>query len=55
MNVQFIHNATYAGQLPPAYMEQVRDLANWHEYNVFTDTAASGIGNSTFYPPLLDI
>ncbi|THG97935.1 hypothetical protein EW026_g4172 [Hermanssonia centrifuga] len=45
MNVQFIHNATYAGQLPPAYMEQVRDLANWHEYNVFTDTAASGIGN----------
>lgn len=46
MNVQSIHNATFANALPTGYLEQARDLANWHEYNVFSDTSATGIGNS---------
>ncbi len=51
MNVQFTYNITYAEQLPPRYLEQVRDLVNWHEYNLFTDSQASGIGNSTLFIP----
>ena len=46
MNVNNIHNATFAETLPPTYLAQARALANWHEYNVFTDTSVSGIGNS---------
>ena len=46
MNVQSIHNATFANQLRPGVLAQARDLANWHEYNVFSDTTVDGIGNS---------
>ena len=46
MNVQSIHNATFAKRLPAGYLARARDLANWHEYNVFTDPALGGIGNS---------
>jgi prostatic aicd phosphatase len=46
MNVNDIHNATFAEALPPTFLAQARALANWHEYNVFTDTSVSGIGNS---------
>lgn len=45
MNVQSIHNATFANRLPTGYLAKARDLANWHEYNVFTDPALGGIGN----------
>ena len=45
MNVQSIHNATFANSLPPGYLNQARDLANWHEYNVFSDSSFDGIGN----------
>ncbi|CDO69268.1 hypothetical protein BN946_scf185042.g170 [Trametes cinnabarina] len=48
MNVQSIHNATFAKALPPTYLAQARDLANWHEYNVFSDTSSTGIGNIAF-------
>ncbi|EIW59547.1 phosphoglycerate mutase-like protein [Trametes versicolor FP-101664 SS1] len=48
MNVQSIHNATFANALPAGYLEQARDLANWHEYNVFSDTSSTGIGNIAF-------
>ncbi|KAH9845992.1 phosphoglycerate mutase-like protein [Lenzites betulinus] len=48
MNVQSIHNATFADALPKGYLEQARDLANWHEYNVFSDTSVTGIGNIAF-------
>ncbi|KAI0823176.1 histidine phosphatase superfamily [Trametes gibbosa] len=48
MNVQSIHNATFANALPQGYLEQARDLANWHEYNVFSDTSVDGIGNIAF-------
>ena len=47
VNVQSIHNATFAKTLPTSYLAQARDLANWHEYNVFSDASFSGIGNST--------
>ena len=45
VNVQSIHNATFANALPSGYLNQTRDLANWHEYNVFSDSAFDGIGN----------
>lgn len=45
MNVNNIHNATFAEALPPTYMAQVQALANWHEYNVFSDQSIGGIGN----------
>ncbi|KAI0671089.1 phosphoglycerate mutase-like protein [Trametes maxima] len=48
MNVQSIHNATFANTLPAGYLERARDLANWHEYNVFSDSSVSGIGNIAF-------
>ncbi|KAL7279753.1 hypothetical protein ACG7TL_006160 [Trametes sanguinea] len=48
MNVQSIHNATFANSLPPTYLAQARDLANWHEYNVFSDASSTGIGNIAF-------
>jgi hypothetical protein len=46
MNVESIHNATFADQLPPTYLAQARDLANWHEYYVFSSPELDGIGNS---------
>ncbi len=49
MNVQSIHNATFAQNLPDHYLAQARDLANWHEYNVFSDSTFDGIGNSAFF------
>lgn len=45
MNVQSIHNRTFLENLPPTFLAQARDLANWHEYNVFTDPSLGGIGN----------
>ncbi|KAG5648396.1 hypothetical protein DXG03_004970 [Asterophora parasitica] len=45
MNVQSIHNAAFAKALPPTYLQQARHLANWHEYQVFSDSSPSGIGN----------
>ncbi len=48
MNVQNTHNATFAQRLPSTFLEQARALANWHEYNVFTDPDFYGIGNSAY-------
>ncbi|THG94909.1 hypothetical protein EW026_g6653 [Hermanssonia centrifuga] len=48
MNVQSIHNATFARRLPPTFLEQARSLANYHEYGVFSDVDFSGIGNIAF-------
>ncbi|KAL4249193.1 Histidine phosphatase superfamily protein [Abortiporus biennis] len=45
MNVQSIHNVTFATRLPPTYLEQARALANYHEYGIFTDPSFDGIGN----------
>ncbi|KIJ60291.1 hypothetical protein HYDPIDRAFT_117370 [Hydnomerulius pinastri MD-312] len=45
MNVNSIHNATFAQALPPTFLAQTRALANWHEYNVFSDPSIMGIGN----------
>ncbi|KAI0768868.1 phosphoglycerate mutase-like protein [Irpex lacteus] len=45
MNVQNIHNKTFSDRLPPTYLAQVRDLANYHEYGVFSDPSFDGIGN----------
>ena len=46
MNVQSIHNATFAQNLPSTYLAQARALANYHEYGVFSDPKINGIGNS---------
>ncbi|KAI5989030.1 histidine phosphatase superfamily [Pisolithus albus] len=45
MNVNSIHNATFAAGLPPTFLPQAHALANWHEYNVFSDVSPDGIGN----------
>ncbi|KAL4070021.1 histidine phosphatase superfamily [Scleroderma yunnanense] len=57
MNVNNIYNATFAENLPPTFLAQARALANWHEYNVFTDATPSGIGNiagQTMIPSILE-
>ncbi|KAI0345654.1 phosphoglycerate mutase-like protein [Trametopsis cervina] len=57
MNVQSIHNATFAKRLPPTFLAQARALANFHEYGVFSDPNFSGIGNiasRTVLPSLLN-
>ena len=48
MNVQSIHNATFASRLPAGYLQESRTLANYHEYGVFSDPSFSGIGNSMY-------
>ncbi len=50
MNVQSIHNATFAQRLPDTFLAQARDLANFHEYGVFSDPSFGGLGNSKDYP-----
>jgi hypothetical protein len=45
VNTQLTHNKTYAYRLPPTYINQVRDLVNFHEDRVFSDSDMSGIGN----------
>ena len=47
MNVQSIHNETFAKALPDGFLERVRALANFHEYGVFSSPQVDGIGNST--------
>jgi prostatic aicd phosphatase len=46
MNVNNIHNATFAKDLPATFMQQARALADWHEYNIFSSPNPNGIGNS---------
>ncbi|KAH9950621.1 phosphoglycerate mutase-like protein [Amylocystis lapponica] len=48
MNVQSIHNATFAKALPPTFLAQANALANWHEYNINSDVSFEGIGNIAF-------
>jgi len=45
MNVQSIHNATFAHNLPPTFLAQATALANFHEYGVFTSAQPNGPGN----------
>lgn len=47
MNVQNIHNERFADAVPEELMRRSRDLANYHEYGVFTSPSLDGIGNST--------
>lgn len=49
MNVNSIHNATFLNSLPPTYLAQTRALANWHQYNSFSDPSINGIGNGTYH------
>lgn len=56
MNVQSIHNATFAQRLPDTFLAQARDLANFHEYGVFSDPSFGGLGNiaaRTMLPSIL--
>ncbi|OCH91096.1 phosphoglycerate mutase-like protein [Obba rivulosa] len=57
MNVQSIHNETFFKNLPPAFLVEARYLANWHEYNIFSDTTPGGIGNiaiQTMLPTIIE-
>ena len=47
MNVQSIHNATFASELPEGYLAQARYLMDWQQYQVFTDSSFDGIGNGS--------
>lgn len=46
INVEAIHNATFAASINNASLAHVRDLANYHETAVFTSPELNGIGNS---------
>jgi len=48
MNVQDIHNQRFNQSLPPTFLAQVRALADFHEYGVFSDPNLAGIGNSEY-------
>ncbi|THU86228.1 phosphoglycerate mutase-like protein [Dendrothele bispora CBS 962.96] len=48
MNVEDIHDSSFAQNLPENFLEQARDLANFHEYGVFSDPDLAGIGNIAF-------
>ncbi|GAA5984943.1 hypothetical protein JCM10908_002462 [Rhodotorula pacifica] len=48
MNVNSIHNETFAQQLnatSPTLLAQAHDLANFHEYSLFSAPTADGLGN----------
>lgn len=49
MNVQSIHNETFANALPKGFLNRTRALANFHEYGVFSSPQVDGIGNSTSF------
>ncbi|KAH8824810.1 histidine phosphatase superfamily [Flagelloscypha sp. PMI_526] len=56
MNVQSIHDAEFAKRLPATYLAQARDLANFHEYSVFSSQdpgAISNIAARTMIPSIL--
>ena len=46
VSVQSVHNATFAGEIPPTFIQQARDLANWHEYYVFSSPDPKSINTS---------
>ncbi|KAL1744077.1 histidine phosphatase superfamily [Schizophyllum fasciatum] len=57
MNVNWIHNEQFAQVVPEEYLARARDLANYHEYGVFTSPEVDGIGNiagRTVLPNILD-
>ena len=45
---QNVVSATFANELPPTFLEQARDLANWHEYYVFGSPDSKSIGTSAY-------
>ena len=47
MSVMNTHDTVFSASLPSGFMELARSIANWHEYNVFTDPTFDGLGNST--------
>lgn len=57
MNVESIHDSNFVKALPPTYLAQARDLANWHEYNIFSSPQLNGVGNiagRTILPSILN-
>jgi len=46
MNVQSIHDPAFQRSIPPSVLAHARDLANFHEYGVFTSPQLDGVGNS---------
>ena len=54
VNVNYVHNETFAYRLPPSYLEQAQALADFHEHGVFTDQQPNGIGNGVFFACSID-
>lgn len=50
VNVESIHNESFYDTFPETLLLQARDLANFHEWILYTDPVRGGIGNSTFLP-----
>jgi prostatic aicd phosphatase len=48
VNVQYTYNKTYYEILPPTFLEQARNYANWVQRNVFTDSTQNAVGQSQF-------
>ncbi|KAF9267593.1 phosphoglycerate mutase-like protein [Marasmius fiardii PR-910] len=48
MNVQNIHDANFHNHIPATFMEQARNLANFHEYGVFSSADLNGIPHIAF-------
>ncbi|KAJ8597716.1 phosphoglycerate mutase-like protein [Rhizopogon salebrosus TDB-379] len=44
VNVQYTYNKTYYEILPPTFLEQARNYANWVQRNVFTDSTQNAVG-----------
>jgi len=45
MNVEDIHDKNFHLNLPRSVLAQTRDLANYHEYGIFSSPNLTGIGN----------
>lgn len=45
INTQSTYNASFASTLPAGYLAQARDLANWHESQIFSSSELFAIEN----------
>ncbi|KAF5360653.1 hypothetical protein D9756_004844 [Leucocoprinus leucothites] len=57
LNVRYIHDANFVRRFPHPMLAQARNLANWHEYGVFSDPSPGGIRNiagRTILPSILN-
>jgi len=53
INVQYIHNASFLATCSPSQLGTARDLANFHEYDLFSGGAIDQIAITTMVPWIL--